>query len=76
MTRFTLYAATALTLALPAAAQERFTCPQKGGSFTFALEARVPNLDQHAGNAAATRRTGSATRSRYARVSTSITGRS
>ncbi|MBV8914585.1 MAG: ABC transporter substrate-binding protein, partial [Acetobacteraceae bacterium] len=45
----------ALTLALPAAAQDRFACPQKGGNFVFALEARVPNLDQHAGNSAATR---------------------
>ncbi len=55
MTR-TLYAAAAWALmAGPALAQAPFACPQKGGAFTFALEARVPNLDQHAGNAAATR---------------------
>jgi peptide/nickel transport system substrate-binding protein len=53
--RLALWTVTALALALPASAQERFTCPQKGGSLTFALEARVPHLDQHAGNAAATR---------------------
>jgi peptide/nickel transport system substrate-binding protein len=55
MKRLAVYAAISAALALPAAAQDRFTCPQKGGNFTFALEARVPNLDQHAGNSAATR---------------------
>lgn len=36
-------------------AQSAFQCPRKGGDLVFALEARVPGLDQHASNSSATR---------------------
>jgi peptide/nickel transport system substrate-binding protein len=38
-----------------AMAQAPFQCPRTGGDLIFALEARVPSLDQHAGNSTATR---------------------
>lgn len=38
-----------------ALAQTPFQCPRKGGDLIFALEARVPGLDQHASNSSATR---------------------
>jgi peptide/nickel transport system substrate-binding protein len=34
---------------------QAFSCPRTGGDLIFALEARVPSLDQHAGNSTATR---------------------
>ena len=48
---------TGATLALSsgAALAQAFSCPQSGGDLTFALEARVPSLDQHTGNSGATR---------------------
>ena len=55
MVKSILFGTAALALCFAHAAQAQFVCPVKGGSMTFALEARVPNLDQHAGNAAATR---------------------
>ena len=45
--------ATALTSTVAWSAP--FSCPQKGGNLIFALEARVPSLDQHASPATATR---------------------
>jgi peptide/nickel transport system substrate-binding protein len=38
-----------------ASAQSPFSCPRKGGDLIFALEARVPGLDQHASTSSATR---------------------
>jgi peptide/nickel transport system substrate-binding protein len=38
-----------------ATAQAPFQCPRKGGDLIFALEARVPSLDQHVSNSSATR---------------------
>lgn len=43
------------TSAGAALAQSPFQCPRKGGDLVFALEARVPGLDQHASNSSATR---------------------
>ena len=59
MTKRTHHAAAALAVAAigvaaPAAAQQ-FQCGRKGGDFVFALEAKVPTLDQHATNAAQSR---------------------
>jgi peptide/nickel transport system substrate-binding protein len=39
----------------PAFAQQRFQCPRVGGDLIFALEAKVPHLDQHTIGAQATR---------------------
>jgi peptide/nickel transport system substrate-binding protein len=52
---------TALSVALlagSALAQTPFQCPRQGGDLIFALEARVPGLDQHASNSTATRNIG------------------
>ena len=44
-----------LALAPAASAQQQFQCPRRGGDLIFALEARIPMLDQHVTGAAATR---------------------
>jgi peptide/nickel transport system substrate-binding protein len=44
-----------LALAPAASAQQPFQCPRRGGDLVFALEARIPMLDQHVTGAAATR---------------------
>jgi peptide/nickel transport system substrate-binding protein len=44
-----------LALAQTAGAQQQFQCARRGGDLIFALEARIPMLDQHVTGAAATR---------------------
>ncbi len=53
--RLLALAGTALAASLSSALAQGFTCPRTGGDLIFALEARVPSLDQHTGNSTATR---------------------
>jgi peptide/nickel transport system substrate-binding protein len=48
-------AGTALAAGVGGALAQGFTCPRTGGDLIFALEARVPSLDQQTGNSTATR---------------------
>ncbi len=48
-------AGAALAAGAASALAAPFSCPQTGGDLVFALEARVPSLDQHTSNAGATR---------------------
>jgi peptide/nickel transport system substrate-binding protein len=48
-------AGTALAISLGGALAQGFSCPRTGGNLIFALEARVPGLDQHVSNSSATR---------------------
>ena len=49
------FAGATLALTTSAALAQAFSCPQTGGDLVFALEARVPGLDQHVSNSGATR---------------------
>jgi peptide/nickel transport system substrate-binding protein len=48
-------AGTSLAASFSGAFAQGFSCPRTGGDLIFALEARVPSLDQHASNSTATR---------------------
>ncbi|MSP88154.1 MAG: hypothetical protein EXQ92_04980, partial [Alphaproteobacteria bacterium] len=50
-----LAAASVIVLGTASASAQQFSCPRKGGTLTFAQEAKVNSLDQHTSSTISTR---------------------